>query len=392
MADNTGIKHIFADLHIHIGRTMTGRPVKITGSKTLTLPNILHFAKVIKGISMTGIIDCHVPEVISEIETMIKGGALRELQDGGFGYGDSCLIPGSELEVNDENCSGPVHVLVYMPDLISLKSWSFWLQERMTNFHLSSQRIYASGLDVQNKAKELGGLFIPAHVFTPFKSLYGKGVKTSLSEVFDRDKIDGIELGLSADTYMAERIKELQSYPFLTNSDAHSLEKIGREHMELAVRSLNFKELKMALRQEDGRGIKANFGLDPLLGKYYESVCADCLAVWIIEPAFCLHCGSRKSIKGVSMRIEELSSNEDNGLVRPLYRHQVPLEFIPGIGPKTLDKLRACFGNDMAVLHYAEEKDLQEMLSVRAASSIINARKGRLAIKAGGGGSYGRLE
>ncbi|MFC0188383.1 endonuclease Q family protein [Fictibacillus aquaticus] len=386
------MKHIFADLHIHIGRTMTGRPVKITGSKTLTLPKILQFAKDIKGISMTGIIDCHVPEVISEIETMIKGGALAELQDGGFGYGDSCLITGSEIEINDENCSGPVHVLVYLPDMVALKKWSSWLQERMKNYHLSSQRIYASGLEVQNKAKELGGLFIPAHVFTPFKSLYGKGVQKSLSEVFDRDKIDGIELGLSADTSMAERIIELQNYPFLTNSDAHSLEKIGREHMELSVQSVSFKELKMALRGEGGRHISANFGLDPLLGKYYESVCAECLAVWDRERSTCLKCGCSKRIKGVSRRIEELSGTVRQSAVRPPYRHQVPLEFIPGIGPRTLDKLRIRFGNDMAVLHSADEEALKEMLSSRASASIIDARKGRLMIKAGGGGAYGRIE
>lgn len=73
--------------------------------------------------------------------------------------------------------------------------------------------------------KAFEGLFIPAHVFTPFKSLYGKGVKTSLLEVFNPDLIDGVELGLSSDTSMADTIHELQPYTFLTNSDAHSLEK-----------------------------------------------------------------------------------------------------------------------------------------------------------------------
>ena len=146
----------------------------------------------------------------------------------------------------------------------------------MKNIHLSSQRIYVSGKELQQKVKELNGLFIPAHVFTPFKSLYGKGVKHSLTEVLNPEYIDGIELGLSSDTYMADGIAELHSYTFLSNSDAHSLGKIAREYQTIAMNEPTFTELKKALSHEDGRGIVANFGLDPLLGKYHQTVCEKC--------------------------------------------------------------------------------------------------------------------
>src|SRR5690625_5784853 len=95
----------------------------------------------------------------------------------------------------------------------------------MQNLTLRSKRYYRTVKDFQYKVKELGGIFIPAHVFTPFKSLYGKGVKKSLKEVLDPDLIDGIELGLSSDTMMADQILELHDYCFLSNSDAHSLDR-----------------------------------------------------------------------------------------------------------------------------------------------------------------------
>src|SRR5690606_34973577 len=137
-------------------------------------------------------------------------------------------------------------------------------------------RIYVDGRQFQQKVYEYNGLFVPAHVFTPFKSLYGKGVKSSLTEVFDPKLIDAIELGLSSDTHMVRHIREIQPYPFLTHSDAHSLGKMGREYEKLKLQAANFHELRLALRNQEQRAICANYGLNPLLGKYYETVCANC--------------------------------------------------------------------------------------------------------------------
>src|SRR5690625_4737459 len=117
----------------------------------------------------------------------------------------------------------------------------------MKNVTLSSQRYYGSVKELQYKVKELGGIFIPAHVFTPFKSLYGRGVKKSLREVLDPDLIDAVELGLSSDTFMADQISELHEFTFVTNSDAHSLGKIAREYQQIKMKEASFKELEWAL-------------------------------------------------------------------------------------------------------------------------------------------------
>lgn len=384
------MKAFYADLHIHIGRTATGRPVKITGSRTLTLANILQTAGSRKGLDMIGIIDCHSPEVLLELEELVKRGEMEELTDGGLHFGGTTLIPGSEIELYDRHCQGPIHVLAYFPTLGKMKAFSEWMSHHVKNITLSSQRIYVEGRELQKKVHELGGLFVPAHVFTPFKSLYGKGVRSSLSEVFDADGIDAIELGLSSDTRMVEGIAEIQRYPFLTNSDAHSLGKMAREYQKLLLEQASFGELKKTLRGEEGRRILANYGLNPLLGKYYQTVCASC--GWqMAEEAGCPHCGGGAFIKGVSTRIQELSEEGLPAVERPPYIHQVPLDFIPGLGPKTFERLLQAFGTEMAILHRATREQIAQVVPEKLAFLIDKARKGEIAINHGGGGKYGRV-
>jgi uncharacterized protein (TIGR00375 family) len=256
----------------------------------------------------------------------------------------------------------------------------------MKNINLSSQRIYVSGRQLQKKVKELKGLFIPAHVFTPFKSLYGKGVIQSLEEVLDPELIDGIELGLSSDTVMADQIRELHNYSFVTNSDAHSLPKIAREYQVVEMKEPSFEELEKALRQKDDRRIVANYGLDPLLGKYHQTVCASCQTSYQPEEPVCPSCGEAKTVRGVAERILELKTADYSPEHRPPYIHQVPLEFIPGLGPKLLGKLLDHFGTEMAILHEVPDEALKRVIPEKLAELILKARKGELSLHAGGGG------
>lgn len=385
------MKRFFTDLHIHIGRTFTGKPVKITGAKSLTFTNIIRHARNEKGLDIIGIIDCHSPEVILEIEDLAQKGLVTEHRDGGLQYGDLTIIPGSELEIYDEFCKGPIHVLCFFPTLSAMKVFSAWLSGHLKNITLSSQRIYASGRILQKKVKELDGLFIPAHVFTPFKSLFGKGVERSLSEVFDPGLIDAIELGLSADTMMADQIAELHRYTFLTNSDAHSLKKIAREYQILEMESPTFAGLKKALAEKEKCKVKANFGLDPLLGKYHQTVCSECFAPFDGAKGICRNCGNHKFIKGVADRISELKSSGELLVERPPYIHQVPLEFIPGLGPKMLEKLLNHFGTEMAILHDVPLSEISKIIPEKTARLIEKARGGTLNLKAGGGGKYGKI-
>ncbi|MGG4492058.1 endonuclease Q family protein [Metabacillus idriensis] len=381
----------FADLHIHIGRTRSGKPVKITASNKLTLENILIEASEHKGMDIIGIIDCHVPEILDMLEQGVDEGLWTEHADGGIQFKQTTMILGTEIEVYDSACKGPLHVLVYMRDIQQMKHFSDWLSLRVKNRTSSTQRMYEDGRVLQEKVYDLCGLFIPAHIFTPHKSLYGSGVSSSIKEVLNPDLIDAVELGLSSDTEMASELSELNPYPFLTNSDAHSLAKIGREYQNLQLEEPSFEELKKALKGIGNRGILSNHGLNPLLGKYYGTTCGKCGTQKESVDTVCQSCGSKRSTKGVSTRLKELSDSNAEKPHRPPYIHQVPLQFIPGIGPKTLGKLKTAFGTEMVILNEISRKDLLMVLPAKTADYIIAAREGKLSTVPGGGGVYGKI-
>lgn len=382
----------YADMHIHIGRDKHNNPVKITASNKLTMTNILKEASRRKGIQLIGIIDSQSPGVQEELYDLMKKGLAKELDDGGVQFEQTTVLLGAEIEIYDENCHGPVHVLIFLPTLEKMGTFTNWLKTKMTNITLSSQRYYGTATELQRKIKELKGLFIPAHVFTPHKSLYGKGVKRSLSEIFDPELIDAIELGLSSDTYMADKLLELHRYPFLSNSDAHSLAKIAREYQVIYMKKPSFKEFILALKNKRGRRIVENYGMDPKLGKYYSTVCRNCYEHVTYLSKQCSNCHSTKIVNGVYDRIAELANSSSTTPKRPPYKYQVPLEYFPKLGPKTMEKLLGRFQTEMNIIHHVPKTQLEEVLSTNLTNMILSMRKGSLPIKAGGGGKYGRID
>ncbi len=386
------LQKCFADLHVHVGSDWHGNPVKITGSKSLTITAILEEASRRKGLDIVGVIDAHVPAVQEELVHLIKEGGAEELKDGGIRFEETVLILGSEIEIYDAACNGPIHVLCYFPSLAKMEAFTEWLSYKMTNINLSSQRFYGTGRELQEYVHSHGGWFIPAHVFTPFKSMYGKGVRSSLREVFHPDIIDGIELGLSSDSDMADQIEELHEYPFVTNSDAHSAIRLAREYQLVEVKEPTFLEFGKALRQSDGRGIRKNFGMNPKLGKYHRTVCAACFHPGSPDDKSCEACGSRKMVKGVADRIEELSTSDSAVPARPDYIYQVPLDYLPGVGKKTYEKILDAFGTEMSIIHEASFEEMIEIIPKNVAASILAMRAGELTIAEGGGGVYGKVQ
>lgn len=383
----------YGDFHIHIGATSTGAPVKISASKNLTFKNIAHEASNRKGLDLIGIIDCHAPGVLADIEQLLELGEMSALEGGGLRYGRTSIMLGVELELREAGY-GPAHVLCYMPTYEAMRHFSGWISRYVRNMNLSTQRIYVSWRTLQEETAARGGLFIPAHVFTPHKSVYGS-CAARLAAVADLTLVDGIELGLSADTSMASRLSELDSYPFLTNSDAHSLQKIAREYNELRLYQPNFQEWAMALRGEQRRSIAANYGLNPLLGKYHKTTCINGHLLTQPEEA-CPVCGSIRRINGVADRIATIADRNEEAArsfvhQRPPYHNQIPLEHIPGIGPKVLDRLITHFGSEMNVLHQASYKELFAVVSEDVADRIVCGRAGKLQVRTGGGGSYGKV-
>lgn len=392
---------VFADMHIHIGRSENNKPIKITAARSLNFANIAKECVERKGINIAGIIDCASPYVIEDIENFLKTGEVFEIEDGGIIYKDKvCIILGSEIETsekNEEGKTGSAHNLCYFPTLNDIKGFSNEMSHHIKNMTLSSQRADISAYELIDIVEKYNGVLIPAHAFTPHKSFYGN-CTTRLKRIFKEkfDRIPAIELGLSADTYLADKISELENKTFLTNSDAHSLPKIAREYNKMLMETVSFKEFVKVLKREDGRKILANYGLDPKLGKYHRTYCEVCdkQIPGDAPVTKCDTCDSKNITMGVYDRIEIIKDKEESKSpnFRPEYVYQIPLGFIPGVGGKTIKKLLDTFETEMNILHKLDYDDIEAVVGEKVATNIINAREGKMHIIEGGGGVYGKVE
>ena len=392
---------VFADMHIHIGRSENNKPIKITAARSLNFANIAKECVERKGINIVGIIDCASPYVIEDIENFLKTGEAFEIEDGGIIYKDKvCIILGSEIETsekNEEGKTGSAHNLCYFPTLNDIKGFSNEMSHHIKNMTLSSQRADISAYELIDIVEKYNGVLVPAHAFTPHKSFYGN-CTTRLKRIFKEkfDRIPAIELGLSADTYLADKISELENKTFLTNSDAHSLPKIAREYNKMLMETVSFKEFVKVLKREDGRKILANYGLDPKLGKYHRTYCEVCdkQIPGDAPVTKCDTCDSKNITMGVYDRIEIIKDKEESKSpnFRPEYVYQIPLGFIPGVGGKTIKKLLDTFETEMNILHKLDYDDIEAVVGEKVATNIINAREGKMHIIEGGGGVYGKVE
>lgn len=403
------MNNYFVDLHVHIGRA-DGAPVKITAAKSLTVENILEECILRKGIDVVGIVDASSPRVQSDLQKLVKSGMLRELRGGGLRYKESVtLILGGEVETTDMVCrdagqirAASCHCLCYFPYLANIVEFTREISQpgRIKNPSLSSQKANMTMQELWETVDRLGGIMIPAHAFTPHKGVYGNCVK-SCREILTAEawkSIPAVELGLSSDSSYADMISELSDKSFVSNSDAHSLPKIGREYNIIAMEEPTFKELVMALRRKNGRLVTGNFGFDPRLGKYHRTYCEACNYTVTQEPpvAVCTKCGvkvnGRTVVMGVLDRIYQIKDREcpKHPEHRPSYTHQIPLENLPGFGKRTMAKILT-HNTEMEVLHKMQNQELVDLVGEKAAELIILARVGKLRVSAGGGGHYGRV-
>lgn len=384
-----------ADLHIHIGSAADRQVVKVTASRDLTFENILIESVNRKGVEVVGIVDCASPAVIRDIEALIDAGQMTQLDGGGLRYVDRLtVLLAAEIETR-ERAGGMSHHVSYFPTLGRLKAFSTRISRHLTNPNLSSQACGLTAQELCDLALQHEAQFVPAHAFTPHKSIYGSCAERA-AELFGDywEAIPAIELGLSADADLADRLAELSGKTFLSNSDAHSLPKIAREYNVLEIEEPTFEEFRRALWREHGRHVAANFGLDPRLGKYHRTHCEACRWTAHEPPPVltCEQCGGTDVTRGVLDRIVQIADFAEPQPPdhRGPYQYQIPLQFVPKVGAVLLNRLLNAFGSEMAVLHQATRQELGETVGQKVADLIIQAREGTLPLQAGGGGRYGR--
>ncbi len=199
-------------------------------------------------------------------------------EDGAFRYKDLHFILQTELEDNES-----IHQVVFFPDFSAVEALVERIRPYVKNIDgrwAGRPHVHRSPAELVEIVEDVNGLIGPAHAFTPFKSLFRSGKFNSLEDAYGTasKKLGFLELGLSADSYLADRMENLQNITFLSNSDAHSeaLDSLGREFNRFAIEEPSFDEIRKACLRKGGRSVKMNVGLDPRLGKYYVMFCSKC--------------------------------------------------------------------------------------------------------------------
>jgi uncharacterized protein (TIGR00375 family) len=319
---------------------------------------------------------------------------------------DIYFIPTTEIEDSKR-----VHHLLILPSISKAEE----LAERIAPFgNLEADgrpNVRLDGSEIAEIAKDLGALIGPCHAFTPWTALYGyhDSLKSCYGDM--TDYISFLELGLSADSDYADRIRELHRLTFLSNSDAHSpsTNKLAREFTQFDVPELTFDGLKKAILREQGYRATLNVGFFPEEGKYNRSACIKCFTRYLLSEAVenkwrCPICGGVIK-KGVFDRVNELADFKEpkHPDHRPPYLHLIPLAEIIQMtlghasvqtkGVQTAwNKLIERFGNEVNALIYSEPEDLKIVGDDRIVNAILAFRKGNVIIHPGGGGQYGWLE
>ena len=371
-----------ADFHIHSCFSMAS-------SKDMLIKNIAPKSK-LKGLQLLGTGDAFHQGWLDIIEQ-----STDYVGDGIYSFDDMNFVLTTEVEAKHK-----IHHVVIIPDIEIARELSDRLPSKNKNSD-GRPKTQLGGAELFELVKEYDCLIGPAHAFTPWTGMY-----KSYDSIYDcyEKKPDFVELGLSADTFMADTVSELKDFPFLTNSDAHSPwpHRLGREFNQIELKDISYSSIKRAIKHRD---IKANYGLLPNLGKYHMTACTKCFK--LVDPVVAkknkmkCSCGG-KIKKGVDYRISEIADFEEpkHPDFRPPYVHLMPLAelistvYDKGVTTKTVQakwqKLIDNFATEIDVLINVSIRDISKIDS-DIAPAIEAFRKGTIDVVPGGGGKYGEI-
>ena len=367
--------HVNADLHIH-------SPYSIAVSRFMQ-PEQLLKGCMTKGIQVLGTGDALQPDWQKMWEPFLAN-------DDGI-----VIVPQTEIE--DRN---RVHHVILAEDLAQFSQLRDLLAGTCKSFVTSGRpHVYLGGEEIARAAHDVGALVGPAHAFTPWTAMYA--YFDSVPSCYGNEKIDFLELGLSADSSYGAAIPDLYDVPFLTNSDAHSPspDKLGREFNRIRLEHTTAKDVLASIKKG---AIDMNAGFFPEEGKYNRTACTRCYEQYSLEEAIRQNwkCPADGGIikKGVSDRAKELAG-EGETRPRPPYLHVIPLaQIIQTMEEASSPNTKKCkaiyasfisaFGNEIAVLI---DIPVAEIRSVhpKVADAIEALRNGTVTLHPDGGGKYG---
>ncbi len=405
-----------ADLHIHSHYS------RATG-RQLNLPHLDLWARY-KGLTLLGTGDCTHPGWLEEI-----GAQLQPAEEGFYILKPEWRLsvearspqvrsqPSVRFVVTGEISSiykkhgvtRKVHTLVVLPSLEAGRNLSQRLG-RLGNVTSDGRPIL--GLDAKHLLElileiDAAALVIPAHIWTPWFSVLGsKSGFDSLEECYEDlvEHLAAVETGLSSDPPMNWRLRGLDRFTLVSNSDAHSPQKIGREANILNC-PLSYPALARALHT--GEGFEGTIEFFPHEGKYHLDGHRKCGQRLQPEESkrlqgLCPTCG-RPLTLGVLHRVLDLADRADGekpAAAKP-YEHLIPLPEILGevlqCGPETkrtqelyfrlLDQL----GPEMAILRQVSLDQLARQGGPVLAAAIDKMRRGEVHVQGGYDGEFGTI-
>jgi len=254
---------------------------------------------------------------------------------------------------------------------------------------------------------------IPAHIWTPWFSLFGsRSGFDSLKECFEEQskKILALETGLSSDPAMNWRLSELDDYALVSFSDSHSPNawRLGRELCVFEIKELSFDAMVRVLRKKDEKRFLFTVEVDPAYGKYHwdgHRKCAVCLPPKEAEKLgnICPVCGKPLTI-GVLHRVEMLADREEGFVPKdaipfkkllPLYEVISHALYEGRLYSKKVEaleeKLINAFGSELAVLLETSKDELLKVCkNERLVEAIMLNREGKVKVIPGYDGVYGK--
>jgi len=408
----------YADLHIH-------SKFSRATSKNLTLEELHRWAQ-LKGLNVVSTGDFLHPAWFKEIQTKLEPAEEGLLK----------LKPVYAKKIDSEiprSCSGEVrfilsveissiykrlekvrkvHNVVFVPSLEVAQSLQKTI-EKIGNIRSDGRPIL--GLDSRDLLEIVlkshpQSFLVPAHIWTPWFSMLGsKGGFDKMEDCFgDLTKhIFALETGLSSDPLMNWRLTQLDSCVLISNSDAHSAPKLGRE-ANIFDTEFSYAGIYNALSDEKDKGFLGTIEFFPEEGKYHYDGHRDC-GVRLTpketkkNKGLCPKCGKPVTV-GVMARVEELADRPEgkkSARFRP-YKSLVQLETIiaegKGLGATSKPvqelfyRMLSKLGNEIGILNNVPLTAIEEIGGALLAEGIRRMREGKISIAAGYDGEYGKIK
>lgn len=421
---------IIADLHIH-------SPYSRAVSKEMTLENLDYWAR-LKGITVMGTGDFTHPAWIKEIKAKLEPAEQglyilkpqitnNKLQTNSKFPASAKALAGRQVpsspvrflltvEISSIYSKGGktrrVHNLIFVPSIETAEKinaalgWQGNLKsDGRPILGLGAKELAKIVLDIDSRC-----MIVCAHAYTPWFSIFGSmSGFDSVEECFDEyaKYIYAIESGLSSSPAMSWRNSKLDKIAIISNSDSHSLQRIGRESNVFDT-ELSYGGIVDAIKSHDPQKFLFTIEFYPEEGKYHYDGHRLCKFSCVPEKTrqlnkLCPSCGKPLTV-GVEYRVEELADRPVGftpALAIP-YKSLVPLDeiiaesFGMGVSTKKVKEeyqgMVEKIGSEFAVLVDAPLSELEKATSSEVVEGIERVREGRLHIEPGYDGEYGKVK